>query len=338
MNLSKTLIAVALVSIALPAVAQTYPYSYPTYPTYPAISACPTLFYNLYVGRSDRYTQGQVSALQQFLSTQGYYQPVTGYFGAMTRANVAQFQRAQSVYPITGGVGPLTRAAIARVCGAVVPPVPPPQPTGSVSITGVSGPNSLTVGQSGTWQVSTNAPQGTPISLSVRWGDEVQYPYPASSAAQSAYVSQQNTFTHSYQTAGTYTITFTASDQYGRSNSSSVTVQVSGAATTAGFTATPTQGAAPLYVNFGINTTTGNDMNTLSIDFGDGQTGKPNTIYCFAAPCNPAMTAQHTYTTNGTYTAKLLRDNNYCQPGMYCTLMYREPTVLGVVVITVTSQ
>lgn len=104
-----------------------------------------------------------------------------------------------------------------------------------------------------------------------------------------------------------------------------------------GFSATPTQGTAPLDVAFSINTVTGNDINALSIDFGDGQTGKPQTIYCFAAPCNPAMTASHTYSTTGTYTARLLLDNNYCAQGMYCTLMYREPTVVGTVVVTVSG-
>ncbi len=77
---------------------------------------CAQLSYNLYLGLSDYYTGGQVSMLQQFLASQGYYQPVTGYFGSITKANVAQFQRQYAVYPITGGVGPLTRAAITGLC------------------------------------------------------------------------------------------------------------------------------------------------------------------------------------------------------------------------------
>jgi peptidoglycan hydrolase-like protein with peptidoglycan-binding domain len=92
-------------------------YSTPTYS-----SACPTLSYNLYRGVSDYYTQGQVSALQQFLNSRYGNQLVTGYFGSMTAANVARFQQEQGVYPVTGGVGPLTRAAIARVCGGITPP------------------------------------------------------------------------------------------------------------------------------------------------------------------------------------------------------------------------
>ena len=143
-------------------------------PYYQPAPICPQLSYNLYRGLSDYYTQGQVTQLQQFLSTR-YYQPVTGYFGSMTAANVAQFQREQSVYPITGGVGPLTRAAIARVCGGT--PYPNPIPTyNAPSISGISGPTQLSVGQSGTWQVSVNDQSGS-LSYSVVWGDEQQYGY-----------------------------------------------------------------------------------------------------------------------------------------------------------------
>src|SRR6185369_7752400 len=110
-SMKKAITILALCAIAIPALAQTYPYSYP--PSYPVSSPaiapaptsyCPQLTYNLYVGLSDYYTLGQVTQLQQFLGTQGYYQPVTGYFGSQTRANVAQYQRTHSVYPITGGV------------------------------------------------------------------------------------------------------------------------------------------------------------------------------------------------------------------------------------------
>lgn len=102
---------------------------------------------------------------------------------------------------------------------------------------------------------------------------------------------------------------------------------------TQNFSASPTSGAAPLAVTFSINNTMGEDTTRLYVDFGDGQNAKPQQIYCFAYPCNPAMTLQHTYQSKGTYTARLMRDNNYCPPGMYCTLMYREPTELGRVTI-----
>ena len=208
-------------SFAAPAFAQ---YTPPVYPYPDPVQMCPQLSYNLYRGLSDYNTVGQVTQLQQFLSMQGYYQPVTGYFGVITYSNVVRFQQQYAVYPVTGGVGPLTRAAIARVCGGTV--YPPPPTYGGISITNVSGPNSLAVGVQGTWSITTNAPYGSYLSTSVRWGDEDIYPYPMASSA--GYISQQNTFTHSYLQAGTYTITFTVTDNTGRSAQATASVVVGG--------------------------------------------------------------------------------------------------------------
>ncbi|HVY72588.1 MAG TPA: peptidoglycan-binding protein [Candidatus Paceibacterota bacterium] len=125
----KFLIGAALVLAA--AIPSAYAFAQTAWPVIiapaPTVS-CPGLSYNLYMGVRDYYTGGQVSALQQFLNARYGNQLVSGYFGVMTYANVARFQREQSVYPITGGVGPLTRAAIARVCGGTT--TPPPTTTG----------------------------------------------------------------------------------------------------------------------------------------------------------------------------------------------------------------
>jgi ferredoxin len=53
-----------------------------------------------------------VSALQQRLTTEGVYRgPITGYYGTLTYAAVAQYQSLHGISP-TGSVGPLTRAAL----------------------------------------------------------------------------------------------------------------------------------------------------------------------------------------------------------------------------------
>ena len=41
----------------------------------------------------------------------------------------------------------------------------------SITINSVSGPNSLNVGQTGTWQVNATAPSGSNLTYSVDWGD-----------------------------------------------------------------------------------------------------------------------------------------------------------------------
>src|SRR3989338_9547795 len=230
MNIKKFVAVAAgflLVAVALPVFAQTtissygYAYAQPVY-------NCPALSYNLYRGLSDYHTQGQVSQVQRFLSTR-YYQPVTGYYGAITWSNVASFQREQGLWPITGGVGPLTRAAIARVCSGtpVPPPVPPPYPTyNAPSINGVSGPSQLTVGQSGTWVLSV-ADSGSYLSYSVVWGDEQVYPYAYAASSPQA-ISSSGSLSHTYAQAGTYSPRFTVTNQYGQSATASASVVVSG--------------------------------------------------------------------------------------------------------------
>lgn len=87
-------------------------------------------------------------------------------------------------------------------------PNPPQCSTSSqISITGISGPNSLTVGQQGTWAVSATASAGSQLSYSVNWGD-YGAGYAGISAAGIPFV-QTSTFTHSYSSAGTYTVNFT---------------------------------------------------------------------------------------------------------------------------------
>lgn len=196
-------------------------------PIPPIPVSCPFLSLNLYVGLRDSYTGGQVSQLQQFLSTRGYYQPVTGYFGSITAVNVARFQSEQGVYPTTGGVGPLTRLAIQRVCdygggsGGY---------GGNLTIGGISGPTQLAVGQSGTWNVRVSDNTGY-LSYSVRWGDEWAMPY---ATAPSSYPIQSSaTLTHSYAAAGNYSPVFTVTNAAGQSANASASVYVTGIPVTA---------------------------------------------------------------------------------------------------------
>jgi len=90
-------------------------------------------------------------------------------------------------------------------------------------ITGVSGPQSLKVGETGTWSVKAYDPDGQYLSYSVVWGDEEVL---SKISAPSSIMNQTATFTHSYAKAGTYTPVFTVSDNQGASAVSSLTVTV----------------------------------------------------------------------------------------------------------------
>jgi PKD repeat protein len=282
--------------------------------------SCLTLSYNLYAGLTDSSTNGQVSQLQQFLGVDP-----TGYFGPMTLQAVQNWQSSHGIVsqgsPDTTGygfVGPQTRAAMG--CGTVPNPV---QSTyGQLSISNVSGPNALAVGQQGTWSVSASDVQGAYVSVSVNWGDANQYGSAAS--PQSASVSQQNTFSHAYQSAGTYTIVFTATDNYGNSNKATATVTVTGSTQNVSFTASPTSGTAPLAVSFNASGLSANANYT--VNFGDGTSGQVqlNSSSCFYLGCGSyGGSVSHTYSTSGTYTAVLISSNG---------------TAVGTVTITVSGS
>lgn len=196
----------------------------------PLQNYCPQITVQLSIGSTDARTGGQVSQLQQFFASRYGNQPVTGYFGVLTRANVVRYQQEVGLSPV-GMVGPYTRASLAN-CTDTTPPS-----------TGTS------------------------------------------------------------------------------------------------FEATPLSGIAPLSVTFKVNSLTiGTDTSSVYVDFGDGQTAPVQPIYCIKAPCLPLANVEHVYSSPGTYTAKLMQNNNYCPSGNFCTLMYREPTVLATTLVSVSGN
>ncbi|MCX6713851.1 MAG: putative Ig domain-containing protein, partial [Candidatus Vogelbacteria bacterium] len=168
-----------------------------------------------------------------FTSVEGIVDPE---FDEELASSVVKFQVKYGITPRSGYVGPLTRAKLNALyrcgitCPQYTPPAPgwcfggtilPPEPRADgcrgvarcvmpnqITINSVSGPNSLNVGQTGTWAVNATAPSGSNLTYSVDWGYVV---YPATAGANSAIIKQTSTFTHSYSQAGTYTVKFTVS-------------------------------------------------------------------------------------------------------------------------------
>jgi hypothetical protein len=102
-------------------------YYYPT--TVVAPSVCSSITHYLSYGSSDYSTGGDVTRLQNFLTSQGYLVNTvsTGYFGNATYNAVIRFQAANGISTV-GSVGPVTIARISSVsCGGgsyVSPAVP----------------------------------------------------------------------------------------------------------------------------------------------------------------------------------------------------------------------
>lgn len=98
-----------------------------------------------------------------------------------------------------------------------------------ISISGLDAPTSLPVGSTGTWTVHVLAGSGTTGNLhySVIWGDEVNG-MTASSIMMPAPSTTQTSasFTHAYQRTGTFTPTFTVTDDNGNNANVSNTLTI----------------------------------------------------------------------------------------------------------------
>lgn len=92
-------------------------------------------------------------------------------------------------------------------------------------ISGVSGPQNLIVGQTGTWGVEAYNPNGGNLSYSVDWGEHFDYLSGQTLAMPN--INQNTTFTHRYNRSGNYTVTFTVTNEDGESETTSMTVNVS---------------------------------------------------------------------------------------------------------------
>ena len=143
-----------------------------------------------------------VSSLQQYLISQGYLQSnsLTGYFGTLTRQAVRNWQRANNLKAVNGIFGPESIKQLSGLCGSIN--------NSNITINSVSGPNSLNVGQTGTWTVNATGPNGANLTYSVDWGDSPAYSALTGALIPKTSVSQTSTFTHTYTKVGTYTVKF----------------------------------------------------------------------------------------------------------------------------------
>lgn len=224
-------------------------------------------------------TGGDVTALQTFLGALLSVAP-TGYFGPLTRAAVATWQAANSVSPTIGYVGPLTRAAIERYCAGI-----PPTVTAACPIVAIT--HDLSLGTTDT------AVGGDVSSLQTFLGLSATGYFDA--ATKQSVISWQAS--NSVSPAVGYVGPLTRAAIIKRCNpSGGSTVDVS-------FSATPSTGTAPLAVAF---SSSGVDLGTgqYIIDYGDSATSGALQSYC-STSTDCSLSANHTYTSAGVYTASL---------------------------------
>jgi len=105
--------------------------------------SCLRLSYNLWIGKRDSNTNGEVSKLQRFLIKEDVYPEaiVSGYYGNLTAKAVMKWQKANGLDFVTikSGVGKMTRAKLQVGCSGSTP-----------HISSISKSYGYTLGQRGT--------------------------------------------------------------------------------------------------------------------------------------------------------------------------------------------
>ena len=158
-----------------------------------------------------------------------------------------------------------------------------------VEIQSLQCPAELTVGETGSFMAMTNTNATMPVNLTWNFGD---------ASAMGAGMGMSTT--HSYASAGTYTVSAMAENGVGRGDTETCLVTVRNppavAAAISGCRATP----ATVDVNGAVTlngTVSGTAPVTVSVDFGDG------------SATMSSLPARHTYTAPGSYTARITVSN-----------------------------
>ncbi len=254
-----------------------------------------------------------VTRLQQFLALDPSVYPegtVSGYYGGLTEAAVKRFQCKNKIVcdgdPASTGygvTGPRTAAILSLQC--------PDSGSGSGSISSVSGFIKVTP-TSGTapLSVSVDATVNTAHSCGsnvyqIDFGDGT---LPGSIAVPTNGCGEiQQVFSHTYTTGGTFLVLLRSG-----THQVSATVTVSGGSGTLPsvndtISGSPTSGPSPLTTTFSgiVNASNTCNAGPYSINFGDGQSAAISVANCNATN----YVVPHTYSTSGTFTARLYRGN-----------------------------
>jgi peptidoglycan hydrolase-like protein with peptidoglycan-binding domain len=279
-----------------------------TVTTSTGVASCPRIGRVLKMGSSG----DDVTRLQQFLANDPSVYPeanVSGYYGALTEAAVKRFQckykvvcdgdAASTGYGVTG---PRTAAILSLQCsdsGASSGGGTTSQVSGFIKVMPTSGASPLPVSIEAT--INTAHVCGA-ATYQIDFGDGTT---PASLSVPAGGCNEiQQVFAHTYAAGGTYQVLL-RSGTHQVSATVSVT-QGSGASTVSdSFTGSPTSGASPLTVSFSglVNANTQCNSGPYSINFGDGQSANITVAGCTATN----FSVPHTYSTSGTFTARLYR-------------------------------
>ncbi|MBI5644600.1 peptidoglycan-binding protein [Candidatus Kaiserbacteria bacterium] len=275
-----------------------------------------------------------VRGLQEFLHDEGFLSTeASGYFGAMTKAALANWQTSQGVSAI-GSFGPISRERIKHWCGGdgnsarfSAEPRRGAAPLTVVFKTNVTLANPNYVADAGDYKIV--------------FGDGGEEKF--SCTGPNSMCPGPHRIDHTYRADGTYVATLVHYGYFGPPGPSGLPERVVGRviiyvgdSPNDRFSADPERGPAPLSVHFAYKPATDEDARYW-IDFGDGQGQVMDVerIYCIKAPCISPSVAKHTYQSAGTYVAAVSRYVACLHTNPRC--MIAEPAPLAQTKIVVTD-
>jgi hypothetical protein len=94
-------------------------------------------------------------------------------------------------------------------------------------ITNISGPQTVSRGQSGTWYVTISSQGMLRVTVTPAWSDPGTEDTNANPQEYTVYGTQTFAFSHTYYSTGAFTLRFTLEDEYGRRSVRDTTVVVS---------------------------------------------------------------------------------------------------------------
>ncbi|MDB5188084.1 MAG: hypothetical protein JWO50_604 [Candidatus Kaiserbacteria bacterium] len=286
---------------------------------------------NLYVGTRDQSTAGEVTNLQNFLASQGYFsQGATGYFGALTMRAVMNFQRDNGVSS-TGYVGVQTRAHMAaKYCNY-------PQ-AGVVQLQYVSpntGPVGATVTIHGSGFTSDNTilfGGGAIVHAVSNDGSTLTFTVPSSLDPACRFTSPMCAVLSRQTTPGDYQV----SVQNANGTSNAVSFTVTNDTTTQTpvtiYSITPTQGPVGTTINIrGFGFTSNNTVHFGAGAFGNIPITSSIAIACTTDPtCHGGINQTLTITVPSSI-------GPYCPPNSMCA-MYMQLITPGTYTIYVQNE
>lgn len=274
--------------------------------TIPAAGSCPRIGRVLKIGS----TGADVTRLQQFLAADPSIYPeanISGYYGALTEAAVKRFQCKNKIvcdgdanstgYGVTG---PRTASILSLQCpdgggsGTTASQV-----SGFIKVTPTIGVSPLTVSIEATVNTARVCGAATYV---IDYGDGTT---PASLSVPTGNCDEIfQIFSHRYERAGTYRVLLRSGTHQ---VAATVTVNQGNTIPTGSDTisGSPTSGSSPLTVSFNglVNANAGCNSGPYSINFGDNQSATISVAGCSATN----FVVPHTYSTSGSFTARLYR-------------------------------